>query len=184
MIDLNYDTIKNLIASSESDQDYSAVYPKGSRPEDATALGRYQFTRNRINYLSNLYNLTNPTNTEFLNSAKLQDNFFYYHIKDILNYITSNGLEKYLNQSVTGKNNDITIPINIYGLIAGAHLGGSGGLRLFLTTNGSYDPEDSLGTSISDYVAKFSKISYTDQKKNNFLIFATIGIGIYFILKH
>lgn len=44
--------------------------------------------------------------------------------------------------------------LNIYGVLAGAHLGGRAGMEKYLT-NG-YNPSDNLGTSLSDYYKKFS----------------------------
>ena len=42
------------------------------------------------------------------------------------------------------------------GLRAIAHLGGQGGMRRFVRSNGDYNPSDELGTSLSDYYASFS----------------------------
>jgi len=39
-----------------------------------------------------------------------------------------------------------------------AHLGGKNGMRKFLQTGGKYNPEDSNGTSLSDYLNKFKTI--------------------------
>ena len=41
-------------------------------------------------------------------------------------------------------------------LICVAHLGGIGGMKRFVLTKGQYDPKDELGTSLSNYYAKFS----------------------------
>ena len=42
------------------------------------------------------------------------------------------------------------------GLRAVAHLGGIGGMKKYVESKGQYDPEDQLGTSLSDYYDKFS----------------------------
>ena len=42
------------------------------------------------------------------------------------------------------------------GLLAGAHLGGSGAVKLFIATSGRVDREDMNGTKISDYLRLFS----------------------------
>lgn len=44
--------------------------------------------------------------------------------------------------------------LNIYGVLAGAHLGGRVGMEKYI--NSGYNPEDNLGTSLSDYYKKFS----------------------------
>ncbi len=42
------------------------------------------------------------------------------------------------------------------GLIAASHLGGAQSVRLFLASNGRIDKEDVLGTSVFDYMKRFS----------------------------
>jgi hypothetical protein len=42
------------------------------------------------------------------------------------------------------------------GMIAAAHLGGARSVKLFLTSNGSLDKADALGTTVSNYMRKFS----------------------------
>ena len=42
------------------------------------------------------------------------------------------------------------------GMIAASHLGGARGLKLFLGSNGRIDRKDVLGTSMSDYLDRFS----------------------------
>ena len=42
------------------------------------------------------------------------------------------------------------------GMIAASHLGGAGSVQKFLASNGRTNPKDVLGTSISDYLKKFS----------------------------
>lgn len=44
--------------------------------------------------------------------------------------------------------------LNIYGVLAGAHLGGRKGMEKYIKSG--YNPEDNLGTSLSDYYKKFS----------------------------
>jgi hypothetical protein len=42
------------------------------------------------------------------------------------------------------------------GLRAVAHLGGKGGMKKFVRSNGEYNPSDELGTSLQDYYDKFA----------------------------
>ena len=42
------------------------------------------------------------------------------------------------------------------GMIAASHLGGAGSLQKFLNSNGMVNKRDILGTSIYDYLKKFS----------------------------
>lgn len=46
------------------------------------------------------------------------------------------------------------------GLLAAAHLTGAGGVKKFIETKGKLDFEDCLGTSISDYLSKFSNYKF------------------------
>jgi len=48
------------------------------------------------------------------------------------------------------------VPVTRDGLRAVAHLGGVGGMRRYIATNGQYNPSDSFGTSLSDYAATHS----------------------------
>ncbi|MDB9962443.1 hypothetical protein OAD31_03245 [Planktomarina temperata] len=45
------------------------------------------------------------------------------------------------------------------GLRAVAHLGGKGGMKKFVRSNGEYNPSDELGTSLQDYYDKFAVFS-------------------------
>lgn len=48
------------------------------------------------------------------------------------------------------------IPITKAGLLAGMHLGGLGGIKAFLISNGKIDKKDAYGTRVSDYIKEFS----------------------------
>ena len=80
----------------------------------------------------------------FMSDPALQDKAFSAYTADLVRQIKTQGLDKYIGQ------NGITMD----GLVAGAHLGGMGGLRGYLVDG--RDPADRLGTHISDYVSKFS----------------------------
>lgn len=45
--------------------------------------------------------------------------------------------------------------LDIGGLVAVGHLGGGSGMRKFARSEGKYNPEDQLGTSLSEYYNKF-----------------------------
>lgn len=47
------------------------------------------------------------------------------------------------------------IPMTIDAMVAMAHLGGTGGMQKFISTNGAYDPMDQNKVSLSDYARKF-----------------------------
>ena len=59
------------------------------------------------------------------------------------------------------------VPITKGGLLAGMHLGGSGGVKIYLASNGTVDSKDMYGTKISDYIKEFS--IYHLENKNDSL---------------
>lgn len=146
LYNFNLDAYTAAIQDSESGANYAA--------NNGIAFGAYQFTQDTLNYLAQKYNL--PSLTIFDDSTKaLQDEYFSYFVNDILNYIQVNGLDSYIGSLVIGANKyPYQVQINIYGLVAGAHLGGEGGLLNYLEYG--IDKSDSNGTYISDYIAKFS----------------------------
>jgi len=56
----------------------------------------------------------------------------------------------YIGQIING------IYITKGGLLAGMHLGGLGGIKIFLLSNGKVDAQDGYGTKVSDYIKEFS----------------------------
>jgi hypothetical protein len=58
--------------------------------------------------------------------------------------------ENYIGETVNG------VLITRSGMIAAAHLGGAKSVKLFLTSGGRLDKEDTLGTAVSNYMRKFS----------------------------
>lgn len=118
--------------------------------------GKYQFGNARRLDISKILGITPPTREQF--TPTLQEKFFEVHINDYEQRIIREGLNKYFGVIVQGKANNIVAKINKYGLLAGAHLGGFTGMKNFLLSNHTNDRKDSLGTHISDYIAKFSLI--------------------------
>jgi len=84
---------------------------------------------------------TSFTQDEFQNDADLQSKVMSWHIADIDKAIDST------------KGSD---QFDRDGLRAVAHLGGIGGMRNYVRSGGQHNPEDELGTSLSDYYRKFS----------------------------
>jgi hypothetical protein len=58
--------------------------------------------------------------------------------------------ESYIGDTIRG------VIVTKSGLLAAAHLGGARSVKLFLSSGGRMDKEDSLGTSVSNYMKKFS----------------------------
>ena len=82
------------------------------------------------------------TQDEFKADEALQDDVAQWHIADLDEAIDA------LGDAAKGYDRD--------GLRSVAHLGGKGGMRKFVRSNGDYNPADELGTSLKDYYDKFS----------------------------
>lgn len=163
-----------LLGLMESGNDYSIENSSGY-------LGRYQFGTSTLNSLQNTYNLPAWKNkTYFLSNPNLQDTYIKALIKDTLTYISKNNLAIYNGRVVTGSMRFKTIqaPLNIYGMLAAAHLAGAPALKKFLIDG--TNPNDGF-TSLSDYAALFSS-KLTGLSNLAPLIFAFIpAIVLYYI---
>ena len=82
------------------------------------------------------------TQDEFKTDPALQDKVAAWHFADIDKAIAG------LGDAAKGYDKD--------GLKGVAHLGGVTGMKRFVRSKGEYNPADELGTSLSDYYAKFS----------------------------
>lgn len=85
---------------------------------------------------------------EFRNDTTLQEYAMYEYLllnRDRL----SRYIDKYEGKFIRG------IRITECGILAGAHLSGAGGVKIFLYSNGRRDRKDANGTKISDYVRDF-----------------------------
>lgn len=75
-------------------------------------------------------------------------------------YIKHFGYDKYVGQKING------ITITESGLLAGAHLGGHGGVGAYLKSNGKINWDDGH-TSIEDYIKKFADYDVSEITGNN-----------------
>ena len=133
--------LQENLKQSESSGRYNVVNKEGY-------MGAYQFGDARLTDYKKATN-TKFSNDDFTNSKELQDKVFNWHRQDIEASITKSGLDKYIGTEI------LDIPITKEGLIAVAHLGGKTGMKKFLESNGKYNPADSNGTKLSDYLNKF-----------------------------
>ena len=81
----------------------------------------------------------------FKYNPKLQDYAMYKYM--YINDYRLRKYKKYIGTTIKG------IVITESGLLAGAHIGGAGGMKRFLRSNGRRDAADRNGTKISDYFA-------------------------------
>ena len=125
------------LGQTESGGRYDAVNAEGYS-------GKYQFGPERLaDY--NQATGQNVTMDQFVASPETQEAAQKWHVGDIDNFIDAKGLNDYLGETIGG------VEITTNGMRAMAHLGGKEGMRKFLVSEGEYNPEDSNGTSLSDY---------------------------------
>lgn len=158
-VNFDYLSFADKLGYSESRNNYTIVNRIG-------ALGRYQFMTTTISRVAIMAGLPVKLGQDFLNDHTYQDMIYRSYVNIIIDYINLNNLDIYINDFVTGQKNNLTEQIDIYGMVAGAWLGGEGGLYNILVNQ--IDKNDNpqnpdQGTWISDYIAKFS--SYEIGKK-------------------
>lgn len=140
----NTDPFVDRLKQSESSGKLSAEY---HTKDGQTYSGLYQFGAARLaDYKA--ASGDRFTQDEFKQDAALQEKVMAWHLSDIDQAIAE------LGDKAQGYNKD--------GLRAVAHLGGKSGMAKYVKSGGTYDPSDELGTSLSDYYAKFS--AKTDQQ--------------------
>ncbi|MBG0859708.1 MAG: hypothetical protein IQL11_09410 [Bacteroidales bacterium] len=112
-------------------------------------FGEYQFAESTLRYLG-YRKIT-------LKKFRANPNIFPRDVqKDALKVLIQSNMrllrdyEHFIGDTING-----TI-ITRSGMIAAAHLGGVGTLRKYLNSNGEINKKDVLGTSIHDYMSKFS----------------------------
>lgn len=116
--------------------------------------GRMQFGQDRLNDAIAAGVAPQGTTVQaFAQSPQLQQRVEAWHFNDINNYIQSQGLGKYVGQTVGGA---VVTP---QGMLAAAHLGGKAGLKQFLESGGRYNPPDQLGTTMASYMSRFGGVA-------------------------
>ncbi|MGF1627695.1 MAG: hypothetical protein ACFCVH_22675 [Alphaproteobacteria bacterium] len=89
----------------------------------------------------------------YLTTADAQDYAFHRFTSGNWSEIRARGLDRYIGLYVNG-----TL-ITAAGLLAGAHLGGVGGIEAFLLSGGAEDRGDANGSRISTYINLFNGIA-------------------------
>lgn len=134
--DLNsYKIYVDAIGKAESSCRYNIVNKYGY-------MGKYQFGNAALKYIG-----FNVSRKKFLNSVILQEIAMLKLLKS-----NKKRLKKWINKYSGKKINGVVITES--GILAGAHLGGVGGVRKFL--DHGYDRKDAFGTPVSKYITKFS----------------------------
>lgn len=138
-------------------------------------LGKYQFGHQALvdlgyKYAGGGWTGKDGINSEadFLGSCAVQEEAMQEWTDQLAREIENAGLDRYIGQNIGG------CTVTMSGLIAGRHLKGIGcsdwvnatscrrggrwrpGLRAWLESNGSVDPQDANGTGVSTYVCRFT----------------------------
>jgi len=127
---------KQALAFKESQGKYHKVNSLGY-------MGKYQFG------ISTLATVGVYDSLSFINNPKLQERAFRALLsqnKWELRYI----IKKYEGKEING------VLITESGILAAAHLGGVGSVKKFFKSRGLRDKKDAYGTSILNYIKKFS----------------------------
>ena len=112
-------------------------------------FGEWQFAESTVHYLGYKYvTLKKFKNDPGVFPPGLQRKALESLIK--LNLVLLRNYFDYIGDTIMG------VEITKSGMIAASHLGGAQSVRMFLASNGRIDKEDVLGTSVKDYMKKFS----------------------------
>lgn len=144
----SFNGFKEALAFRESGGRYDAVSSFGY-------LGKYQFgasTLKRFNIHDKQYFLENP---------ELQEDTFMA-LCSLNKWILRKEIEKKVGKKING------IEITESGILAAAHLAGSGNIKQYLRTNGQYRFTDAFGSSMQHYLKKFGgyNTSIIEANKN------------------
>ncbi len=131
-----YIGFKEALAFKESQGNYFSINTYGY-------LGKYQFGINTLQ-LMGVYNAT-----QFLNDPMLQEKAFHTNIARN-KWILRKDIERFVGKHIRG------VEVTESGILAAAHLAGAGNVKKYLRSYGQNDVEDAYGTSISEYLKRFS----------------------------
>ena len=132
---------KEAVAHKESQGKYHKINSLGY-------MGKYQFG------IETLKSIGINDSVGFMNNPRLQEKAFVALLSknkyDLKNYITY-----YEGKIVDG------VKITESGILAAAHLGGSGSVKRFLNSNGAKKCKDDYGTSVKTYMKDFGGFETT-----------------------
>ncbi|MEM9141401.1 MAG: hypothetical protein AAGA86_00345 [Bacteroidota bacterium] len=144
----SYIGFKEALAFKESQGDYFTVNTLGY-------LGKYQFGIGTLQ-LMGVYNAT-----RFLADPVLQEKVFYTNLSRN-KWILRRDLRRFVGTRMGG------VVITESGVLAAAHLAGPGNVKKFLRSYGQVDSSDEYGSTIGEYMRKFSgyDVSHVQSKRN------------------
>jgi len=132
----SYVGFKEALGFKESRGDYSSINIYGY-------LGKYQFNKNTLKLIG-IYDAST-----FIDDSYLQEKAFSANTSRN-KWILRRDINNYVGTTVGG------IEITESGILAAAHLAGAGNVKKYLRSGGSFNFNDAFGTSIKNYLKKFS----------------------------
>lgn len=127
---------KEALAFKESRRNYFTVNTLGY-------LGKYQFGKNTLK----LIGIYNPN--EFLNNPELQEKAFIANAMRN-KWILRRDIKRFVGKRIDG------VLVTESGILAAAHLAGPGSVKKYLRSYGAIGFTDAYGTTIRNYMKKFS----------------------------
>lgn len=142
----SYLGFKEALAFKESRGNYFTV-------NDLGYLGKYQFGAETLKLLG----VYNPE--YFLYTPELQEKAFLAN-SERNKWILRKDITRFVGKEIHG------VKITESGILAAAHLAGPGSVKKFLRSLGGYNTSDAYGTSISNYMKRFSGYDTSFIKPN------------------
>jgi hypothetical protein len=131
-----YNGFKEALAFKESQGNYFRINTLGY-------LGKYQFGISTLQ-LMGVYNAS-----QFLNDPLMQEKAFRANLARN-KWILRKDIDRFVGKRIRG------VEVTESGILAAAHLAGAGNVKKYLRSYGQLDVADAYGTSISEYLEKFS----------------------------
>jgi len=147
-VDNSFVGFKEAVAFKESRGKYHVVNSLGY-------MGKYQFGRTTLKHFK-IYDTK-----EFLNNPELQEKVFRA-LCERNKWRLRNEIEKNVGKKING------IEITESGILAAAHLAGSGNVKRYLRSNGRLVFSDAFGSNIQYYMKKFAgyDVSFIKAEEN------------------
>jgi len=131
----SFNGFKEALAFKESGGRYDIVSSLGY-------LGKYQFGKSTLER----FNIEDMQ--LFLESPEIQEDAFFA-LCSLNKWILRNEIKRKVGKKING------VEITESGILAAAHLAGSGNIQLYLKSNGEYRFKDAFGSSMQHYLKKF-----------------------------
>jgi len=143
MYQKNMREFKYAIAARESSNNWKDYNPYGY-------IGKFQFGKAAMQstgfgHIEFVDFMNNPSVFPEYDQEKAMDSLLRINEYILRSYIAEFEGELFLD----------SIKITKTGLLAASHLAGPGNVKRFLKTNGRYNPQDQMGTRLSDYLITF-----------------------------